>query len=301
MDRSRRGERRETEAPSIPSSSRLTVRKKNRRRPASIWSRIRPRDAVDACGRAIRRSVPAILATVAITGLGSGLWLGYRFVTTSDRFAIDHIEVRGTERLTADQVRASLPVSIGDNLFTADLGDVTSTLRAEPWIASADARRRLPSTVIVEIREHRPAVVVALPTESGDELYLADATGRPFKRATAADRSDLPLVTGLDRMAYRRDPVGTANRVVAALDLYAQWHAADRLPIREIHFDPHGGVSLLAREPVLAIELGTDAFAARLRTFDAVWNELSHDERTLVRTIHLGTRPDHVTVAFKGN
>ncbi len=172
MDRSRRGERRETEAPSIPSSSRLTVRKKNRRRPASIWSRIQPRVAVDACGRAIRRSVPAIVATVAITGLGSGLWLGYRFVTTSDRFAIDHIEVRGTERLTADQVRASLPITLGDNLFTADLGDVTSALRAEPWIATADTRRQLPSTMIVEIREHRPAVVVALPTATGDELYL---------------------------------------------------------------------------------------------------------------------------------
>nr|MBA2541970.1 hypothetical protein [Deltaproteobacteria bacterium] len=133
------------------------------------------------------------------------------------------------------------------------------------------------------------------------------ASGRPFKRATPADRSDLPLVTGLERTAFRSDPEGTARRVVGALDVYAQWHTTDRLPIREIRFDPQGGVSLIAREPVLAIELsipwqaGRDDVDLRLRTFDAVWNELSTDERNRVRTIHLGNRPDHVTVAFKEN
>lgn len=301
MDRSRRGERREPEAPAPPSSSRLTVRRRNRRRGPGLWERVPgPRQVVDACGRAIRRGVPAIVATLAITGLGSGLWLGYRFVTTSDRFAIEQIEVRGTDRLSVDQVRATLPIAIGDNLFTSDLGEVTRALHAEPWIASAEARRRLPDTVIVEIREHQPAVAIALPTEVGNELYLGDAAGRPFKRAGEGERSDLPLVTGLARADYTRDPDGTARRVVAALDVLRQWHLGDRLPIGELRFDPHGGIALIAREPALAIELGLPGdMSPRLRSFDAVWNELGTDERTRVSTIHLGTRLDHVTVSFK--
>jgi len=298
MDRSRRGERRETEAPPIPSSSRLTVRKKNRRRPASLWSRLpRPRAMADACGRAVRRGVPAIVATTVVTALGTGVYVGYQFVTTSDRFAIDQIEVRGTDHLTPDAVRAGLPIATGENLITADLDAAKLALRDEAWIATADVRRQLPSTLIVEIKEHAPALLVGF----GDHNYLADAKGHPFKRATASERSDLPLVGGLARDDYRRDPEGTAHRVTAALEVLRQWHTSDRLPIRELRYDVHGGISLLARDPAITIELGAPNkdMTPRLRTFDAVWNELSTDERARTRTIHLDTRLDHITVSFK--
>lgn len=304
MDRSRRGERRETEAPSIPSSSRLTVRKKgsnNRRKPISLWSRVpKPRVMLDACGRAVRRGAPGIVATVVVAVLGGGLWLGYRFVTTSDRFAIDQIEVHGADRLSPEVVRAVLPIQRGENLITADLDAARLALRNEPWISAADIRRQLPSTLIVEIKEHSPAAIVEL-----EHLYLADALGRPFKRASDAERSDLPLVTGIPRDAYHRDPHGTSNRVTAALDVLRQWHTVDRLPIREIRYDGHGGIALIARSlggdsPELTIELGvTGDMSSRLRTFDAVWSELTTDEHTRARTIHLDTRLDHVTVSFK--
>ena len=271
----------------------------------------------DGCGRAVRRSIPALVATAVVTTLGTGLWLGYRFVTTSDRFAIDSIEVHGTDRLTPDAVRGALPVATGENLITADLDAAKRALRDEPWIATADVRRQLPSTLIVEIREHTPAVVVSFPVDKGEQLYLADAAGHPFKRASDTERSDLPLITGLSRADLRRDPEATAHRVTSALDVLRQWHTADRLPIRELRYDLHGGISLIARSPEvgssanlalapasgtgLAIELGTPAkdLAARLRTFDAVWNELSTDEHARARTIHLDTRLDHVTISFK--
>jgi len=250
---------------------------------------------VDACGRAVRRAVPAVVATTVVTALGTGLWFGYQFVTTSDRFAIDHIEIRGADRLSPELVRSTLPIHQGDNLITADLDAARLALRDEPWIATADVRRQLPDTLIVEIKEHSPAVVVEL-----EHLYLADAAGHPFKRAAPAERSDLPLVTGIPRADYTRDPEGTAHRVLAALDVLRQWHTADRLAIRELHYDVHGGLALIAREPELVIELGaTGDMALRLRTFDAVWSALSTDERTQTRTIHLDTRLDHVTVSFK--
>lgn len=255
----------------------------------------RPRVMLDACGRAVRRGVPAIVATVVVTALGTGLWFGYQFITTSDRFAIDQIEVRGADRLSPELVRAALPIQRGENLITADLEDARRALRTEPWIATADVRRQLPSTLIVEITEHAPAVVVEL-----EHLYLADAQGRPFKRASESERSDLPLVTGIAREDFTRDPDETSHRVVAALDVLRQWHATDRLPIREIRYDRHGGIALIAREPELTIELGvTGDMSSRMRTFDVVWNELSTDEHTRARTIHLDTRLDHVTVSFK--
>src|SRR5688572_29919570 len=175
MDRSRRSGAKAARPPSappadderpVPPSSRLTVRaRKNRRRPVqrSLWARMPPpRAIVDACGRALRRSVPA-LALVAAALLATGaLWLGYRFVTGSPRFAVTAIEIRGVERLTADEVRAALPIALGDNVFTANLDDATARLRRHPWIASATAHRILPHTVVVEIRERAAAAIAML-------------------------------------------------------------------------------------------------------------------------------------------
>src|SRR5690606_24041218 len=128
--------------------------------------------------------------------IGGTAWAGYRFVTTSPRFAIAHIEVSGNQVLSADQVRASLPVRTGDNVFEADLDAIVEAVRANPWVASARAHRVLPHTIVVDIREHVPAAIVQL-----GPLYLVDAEGHPFKRAEldTDECAGLPVITGLDR------------------------------------------------------------------------------------------------------
>src|SRR5690349_19982680 len=102
-----------------PTASRLTIRsRKNSRRPSPVWSRVpKPRAIADACGRAVRRSLSGIAATAGIAVIAGGAWLGYAFITTSNRFAITSIEVRGTSQITADDVRVAIPARIGDNVF----------------------------------------------------------------------------------------------------------------------------------------------------------------------------------------
>jgi cell division protein FtsQ len=323
MDRSRRmGARaRATTAesaapPSPPSTSRLTLRaRKNRRRPAPLWSRMpRPSAIADACGRALRRSLPAAVAICVIAAAGGAIWLGYRFVTTSSRYAITAIEVRGGHRVTADEVRAMIPASLGDNVFSTSADAIARALRAHPWIASATAQRILPGKILVEIREHEPAAIAVI----GDP-YLVGPDGRPFKRAQieAGDGAGLPIVTGLDRAAYARDPDGAARTITAALDALARWRAgAERPAVGELHVTAQGTLTLRTYDRAAAIELGPlDAgepgaqpraeprpapspIDARIRTFDAAWAELDPRERTRARSFHLDARPDHVTVAF---
>jgi len=258
----------------------------------------RPRAMADACGRALRRSLPAIAATCAITVVGSGIWLGYHFVTTSDRFAIDEIQIHGTSRLSGDQVRAALPVKVGDNVFTANLGEISDELHTHPWIASAEARRILPHTLVVDVREYVAVAMVAL----GD-LYLVDASGHPFKRVEldAGDGGGLPIVTGLERAGYLTDPGATAQQIVGALGVLASWQQSTRPAIGEIHVDTHGGLTLRTYDHGTAIQLGAGTdLTARFRTFDVAWAELTEFERTRASAIHLdaGARPNHVTVAF---
>ncbi|HTR50462.1 MAG TPA: FtsQ-type POTRA domain-containing protein [Kofleriaceae bacterium] len=310
MDRSRRPGRTSVcpapkeGSPTPPPASRLTLKpRQNRRRTTArgpLWTRVpKPGAIADACGRALRRGLPAIAAGAVALALGGTAWAGYHFVTTSPRFAITAIDVHGNRHLTADRIRAALPVHEGDNVFAADVEAALHALRADPWIEHAEAHRVLPDTLVIEVREHE---AVALVDFGG--LYLVDAAGHPFKRAELADGegAGMPIVTGIDRGAYVASPDDAAALVQAALAALATWRAdASRPAIGEVHVDAFHGLALHTFDPEIAIELGAlDAdLPARMRTFDAAWAELGDDERAHARAIHVDSRPDHVTVAFK--
>jgi len=258
----------------------------------------RPAVVADACGRAVRRSLPALAATAGITVIGIGLWAGYRFVTTSERFAITSIEVEGTTHLTAAEIRAALPVKLGDNVFATNLGRVADAARATPWVATADVHRVLPHTLVVEITEHAPVAVVDL-----GELYLVDASGHPFKRAQleTGDGAGLPVITGIDRATFETAPAPTAATIPAALGALATWRQEPSRPaIGELHLDAHHALTMRTYEHATAIQLGPigPELPARMHTFDAAWTELSEPERLRARAIHVDARIDQVTVAL---
>jgi cell division septal protein FtsQ len=299
MDRSRRqGANGARPATAPPASSRLTVRKhKNRRRPGSVWSRLpKPGAIADACGRAVRRSVPAVAAVAVLGAVGCGVWAGHRWLTTSPRFAITAITVAGTHHVDPEDLRAQLPIRIGDNVF-AGLAGVARTARDNPWIAAAEVHRILPHTIAIEVREHTAAAVVEL-----GELYLVDASGRPFKRAAleTGEGDGLPIITGIGRAAYTADPEAAATTIQGAIAAFDGWNRAARPAIGEVHVDRHGAVTLHTYDQAIAIQLGAlgAELGARMQTFDAAWAGLSDAERAHARAIHLDARPDHATVAF---
>jgi hypothetical protein len=279
----------------VPARSRLVAKPQrpstapgNRRKPA-VAPRLGMRGVVVACRRAVRRAVPGLAAIAVVGAVATGGYLGYRYLTTSPRFAIAAIEVRGNATLTPDEIRGLLTARIGDNVFTTDVRAEAAALRAEPWIARADVRRELPDTLVVEIEERTAAAVVAL-----DATYLADARGVPFRRCDAgtggcAVPDAVPVITGLDRDAF-------AAAVTAG-------PAPDRPAADEVHVDPHGGLVVRTRAG-LSIELGAGSdpadLAARLDRFDLAWAHLTADERARARAVHVDheTRADHVIVAF---
>lgn len=243
--------------------------------------------------------MPALVGVAVLATVGGTAWAGYRFVTTSPRFAITKIEVTGNSHVPTEQIVASLPVQVGQNVFSTDLDGVVRELRMNPWIASAEAHRELPHTLAIVVREHTPTAMVQLGA-----LYLVDTTGHPFKKAElAADEGvGLPIITGLDRGAYNANPDGTAALVrnaLGALDTWREGHA-DRPSIGELHLDTHGGLTLVTYEHAITIELGDldKQLPQRMQTFDATWAELTDSERDRMRAIHLDARADQVTVAF---
>jgi cell division protein FtsQ len=260
----------------------------------------RPAAIADACGRALRRALPAAAVTLAALGLGAAAWGGYRWLTSSPRFAITAIEVTGAHRVDPDELRAALPVHLGDNVFAAT-GELARAVRRGPggaWIAQVEVRRVLPHTLAIELREHVAAAIV----EAGDR-YLVDADGRPFKRAEPGDADaepGLPVIAGLPRARFAADPAAAAATVRAAIAAHRAWAAADRPAIARVDVDAHGALTLRAAHPPVAIRLGAlgPELDGRMHTFDAAWAGLSQAERARATAIHLDARTDHVTVAL---
>jgi hypothetical protein len=250
----------------------------------------------------VRAALPVAIAVAAVAAAAVAVWLGYDWLTDSPRFALAGVELRGARELEEADVERALRPAMGENLFRLPLDAIERRLRAEPWVTDVSVSRRLPDQLVVEVDEHRPAAVVDL-----DGLYLAERSGRVFKRAdlSRGEAAGLPVVTGIGRDAYRRQPAEAQARIRDALAA-ASAYAGDprRPPLGEVHDDDHRGITLYTRRPVVALRMGRPDGPAelgrRLAVFDAAWAALAPAERAALSAIHLdrtGT-PVRATIAF---
>jgi cell division protein FtsQ len=133
-----------------------------------------------------------LLGSLGLALLGWG-------VAISPLFATRSIEVRGIQRLQADEIRQLAGVRAGTNLFRVSLDDVTASLEREPWIADATAARSLPSTLMITVAERRP--VGWLKDAEGPVVIAADGVivdrpGSPPRAIPWLGRSPSALTPG---------------------------------------------------------------------------------------------------------
>jgi cell division protein FtsQ len=121
---------------------------------------------MSARSRLIRASVVASI----VLGLG-GAVAGFSYTPIFDA---EQVLVRGAVHLRAGEVRRISGLTVGANVLHADLGAAMARLEANGWIADASARRELPSTIVVEVRERIPVGTMTLEGERS--LVMDDGT-----------------------------------------------------------------------------------------------------------------------------
>lgn len=76
-------------------------------------------------------------------------------------FKIEHITVKGNERYTADEILAHCTVNEAENLFLADTDSAENMLEQNlPYIYNAEIKRKLPSTIELNITECEPSFYI---------------------------------------------------------------------------------------------------------------------------------------------
>lgn len=212
-------------------------------------------------GLGLRALKFVVLPAVCLFVLGR-LWMS---VVGASTLRVRNIAVVGNGRLPTGQVTALLEGLSGEPILSADLVRWRERLLASPWVADAHLRRRLPSTIVVNIAERTPIAIARF----GGELYLIDEHGVVMgEYGPEYGDLDLPVVNGLgvvrDGSATDRTRVDLAARVIESVK--AAPALAKRLSEVNVS-DEHNAAVILTGDRAL-LHVGTDHFVPRLVAYN---------------------------------
>lgn len=254
-----------------------------------------------AVKKGLGRALKVLGVCLALAGAAVLIAFGTRgarhWLQTSPTFAVDSIQVSGLKNASESDVLARSGIRRGDNIFDVDVDDVARVLGEHPWIRDVEVRRRLPRSVSISVTEHIPA---ALADMGG--LYYVDEAGKAFKRVSAGDRVDLPILRGISREVYSREPDESERLLregIAVAALYAAAGLEPKMPLSDIEIDAIEGLTLRCGEGATVVHLGRGDYQRKLQRLDRVFAELKERKASaLVIRLDNRARPGWVAVSL---
>jgi cell division protein FtsQ len=196
---------------------------------------------------------------MCLLAAGGAIWVGMGMVT-QEQWPVRWLEIDGAfERVSAEQIRASLvPVTSG-SYFTVNLGKIAQAAHRQPWVETAIVQKSWPDTVRVKIKEFVPVA-----HWTGD--HLISSSGASFEVAGAAEIQGLPRLSGPNEQ----------------LDLvFANWHKFNDellqagLEVALIRLDPRGSWFLELTNGT-EVQIGRENPFERLQRLVGGWAGLMH-------------------------
>jgi cell division protein FtsQ len=200
----------------------------------------------------------AILFLLTAAGIA---WVSMGIVT-SERWPIRWLEVNGAfQRVSAEQVRASLASRLGANFFTVDLQGLQAAAQGISWVSAARVQKQWPDTVRVVVEEYVPVA----HWNSG--RLLAD-TGGLFAVPEADEIQGLPWLEG---------PEGRLGEVLETWAGFDDMLLPFGLAITRLKLDDRGAWSLELSNGT-RVQLGRESTAERLQRLLASWETLMRQQ-----------------------
>jgi cell division protein FtsQ len=130
-------------------------------------------------------------------------------------FPITSVEVNEVRKVSREEVLAALHLEAASGLIATDTGKLKQSLESLPWIQRAEVRRVFPDTLVVELKEREPAVVLR---DGHRELLLGD-DGGVIAEAREGTFEGFPVLTGIDFAQVVSRNSDTTERVLAGIAL----------------------------------------------------------------------------------
>jgi cell division protein FtsQ len=181
--------------------------------------------AVDAPRRPRWKRILRLL--IVLTVLLSPFWLravGERM----DYFTVRRVEITGTQFIAPSAILEVLALDSTASVWQR-LGPLGERVQTHPQVLEARVRRKLPGTLLIDVRENLPVALVESP--EGLVAYDRDARALPIDPSRTA--IDVPVLARRDSAALRL--LGDLRRDDAPL--YAR--------VSEVRWDEDGGMRVL--------------------------------------------------------
>jgi cell division protein FtsQ len=233
-------------------------KKKKRREETPGWTRF-------------RRSIPILAAVLAFLLLGAAGAAAYSWLGRSAIFSVRVVDMNPCDHVSKDEIAGMLRGVARGSIWSLSREEIGRRILSHPFVREVAVRKAFPDTLIVQIEEREPVAMINL-----DALYYVDEQGSIFKRLTAYDAKNLPILTGFSRGDLAaRDPV-TIRNLKKTIDLL---HCAEasvlRRNISEVHFDAQDGYTLVTRDFGLQLKIGTMEFSKAMQRVEEAMPKLA--------------------------
>lgn len=171
-----------------------------------------------------KKAIRIIFLTVI---LGLLIYYGHAF------FKIEDVVVKGAGRLEPSEVVAVAGVREGTSIWWISETNISKRLLLIPAVASVSVSRRLPATVVIEIREREPAAYLVC----GETYWVVDREGVVFDTARSLE-SGRPVVTGVpDDEIVAGSQLGCPARAASLQDFLAAHGSLPDLYVAELNLE----------------------------------------------------------------
>jgi cell division septal protein FtsQ len=189
----------------------------------------------------------------------------------SDIFSVRVVDMNPCARVSKDEISGILRGVPGGSIWLVSKEDIGKRILSHPFVRKVAVRKAFPNRLVVSIEEREPVAMINL-----DTLYYVDERGTIFKRLTAYDPKNLPILTGFSRSDLaEKDPVAMRN-LKRTIELLRNAEAGSlNRNISEIHYDAQDGYTMVTRDHGLRLKIGTMDFAEAMKRVEEAMPKLA--------------------------
>jgi hypothetical protein len=187
-------------------------------------------------------------------------------------FRLREIEVKGNRKIPQETLLSLALIEGMPNLFTIRLKEVTKKLESHPWIDQVRGRKVFPNKIVIEVVERKPIAILQL-----EELFYIDTQGEIFSRVGERDGYNYPILTGLTRGVFEKEPEKTKLLLTRALELLMVVEREKVPPLEavsEIHMEKTFGITCFNQAEGLEVNMGWDRYGDKVRRLSLIWADL---------------------------
>lgn len=207
----------------------------------------------------VRLLTSTLLGAVIVAG-----FYGYSYLTTTDKLAIETVEINGLNRLSANEMRKDVVDVVGQNILLVPADKYTARFTRHSRVKNVEFRRVLPNRVQFTLEEREPVALIF----SG-RFVEVDREGVVMETDDLTDFLDLPVITGVDAELVREGQLCTDTRIQAALKTLAlcKRYGGDFAgEISELRIDGEG-ISIVSLQQGVVLVVGANDIESRLKKF----------------------------------